>query len=142
MFDDLAGDALTKIWSTIDKKPSQIFKINLDNATDAYHRDDERHKFLTFLKLLPAHRTKFENAVDSMFIFVSVKKYSMESLTPFSNFQFVFSTQDPHQDLMEFTRNQDVQKIIVLDTIEEIVYYIVVQGFIMKVRVVNQLLLH
>lgn len=73
MYKDHAADSLTKMWPNISKNPNAIYKIELDPAIDAFHIDDERHDFLTYLKLLPAHKTKFENAVASMIIFVDVR---------------------------------------------------------------------
>lgn len=72
MFGDHEADALLKVWPLISNKPTELFKIDLNRNIDVYHKDDDRYKFLTFLKLLPVYRTKFENAVGSIFTFVSV----------------------------------------------------------------------
>lgn len=72
MFGDREADALLRVWPLISNKPTELFKIELDRNIAVYHKDDDRYKFLTFLKLLPVYRTKFENAVDSMITFVSV----------------------------------------------------------------------
>lgn len=72
LYKDHNADSLVSLWPHIGKKPYQLYKIELDRSVDSYHVDDERHDFLTYLQLLPAHKTKFENAVDSMFIFVNV----------------------------------------------------------------------
>lgn len=72
MFGDHDANALSKVWPLISNKPTEQYQIELDRNVAAYHKDDDRYKFLTFLKLFPVYRTKFENAVDAIFTFVSV----------------------------------------------------------------------
>lgn len=74
MFGDHEADALLKVWPLISNKPAELYQIELDRNIDVYHKDTDRYKFLTYLKLLPVYRTKFENAVESIFTFVSVKR--------------------------------------------------------------------
>lgn len=69
MFKDIDHEALTNKWKTIEKKPYDEFRVNLDIRTAAFHRDDTLHNFLTFLKLLPVHKHSFERAVKGLFVF-------------------------------------------------------------------------
>lgn len=90
MFSEINSGALIEKWENIKKKPVEMCKITLNRSIDAYHRDDTLHYFLTFLKLFPAHRSKFERSVDSLIVFSDVSekkliiyfpKYSYSYLT-------------------------------------------------------------
>lgn len=72
LYTGINGDSLKHSWQQIRKKPFEFFKTELDQSKSCYHIDDNRHDLLTFLSALPTHRTKFENSVNSMFIFVDV----------------------------------------------------------------------
>lgn len=73
MFQDIDYQALEKKWDGIQKKPFEIHRIILDRSVDAYHRDDSVHNFLTFLKLFPTHKCKFECSVQSLIVFSGVR---------------------------------------------------------------------
>lgn len=72
MYTDIDHDALVKKWSVIANKPFELFQTVLDRKVDAYHRDDILHNILTFIKLFPTHRYKFERSVNAFIIFSEV----------------------------------------------------------------------
>lgn len=72
MFADNDHEALIKMWSNIAKKPFQIFRIALDRKVDSYHRDATLHDLLTFVKLFPVHKMKFERSVNALITFSDV----------------------------------------------------------------------
>lgn len=72
MFKTIDHDALIKIWPNIEKKPFEQFQITLDRQLDAYHRDEVLHNMLTFVKLFPTHKYKFERSVESLIVFCDV----------------------------------------------------------------------
>lgn len=74
MFKSADHDALIKMWPQIEKKPLEQFRITLDRQTDAYHRDNVMHNMLTFVKLFPTHKCKFERSVNSLIVFCDVIK--------------------------------------------------------------------
>lgn len=77
------GESLKRSWHQIQKKPFEFHKTELDQSKLCYHTDDNRHDFLTFLNVLPTHRTKFENSVNSMFIFLDVSVQILTNLNYF-----------------------------------------------------------
>lgn len=72
LYSEVDANALTTSWPQIHKKPHEVYKIELDKNIPFYHIQQERHDFLTYLMAVPTNRTKFENAVKSMFIFEDV----------------------------------------------------------------------
>lgn len=73
MFGDIDHGALIKNWCNIEKKPHELFRIVLDRRVDVYHRDDTLHNFLTFLKLFPVHKAKFDRSLEALIIFSDVR---------------------------------------------------------------------
>lgn len=72
MFADIDHDALIKKWDDVGKKPHGIFGIVLDRKVDSYHRDATLHDLLTFVKLFPVHKMKFERSVNALITFSDV----------------------------------------------------------------------
>lgn len=73
MFPNVDHEALSKKWCEIEKKPFDIFRVSLDRRFDAYHRDATLHNMLTFVKLFPVHRTKFQQSVNALIAFSNVR---------------------------------------------------------------------
>lgn len=73
MFEDIDPDALFKKWPSIEKKPIDLHRIQLDRRVNEYHRDGTVHNMLTFIKMFPTHRYKFERSVESLIVFSEVK---------------------------------------------------------------------
>lgn len=90
MFADSDHDALIKKWPSIEKKPFEMFQVNLDRSSNKYHRDPILHNMLTFVKLFPTHRYKFERAVDSLIVFSDVSYCHLAHSSVFKFRFFVF----------------------------------------------------
>lgn len=73
MFPDIEHEALVKKWTNIEKKPYEIFRITLDRKVNSYHRDATLHDLLTFVKLFPVHKMKFERSVNALITFNDVR---------------------------------------------------------------------
>lgn len=71
LFCDADENALKSAWPTIREKPKELLGVCIDQKDD-YHKLEDLHYVLTFLKAFLTHRTKFENAVNSMIIFSTV----------------------------------------------------------------------
>lgn len=76
MFADIDYAALINMWGNIGKKPHDIFHITLDRKVDSYHRDATLHDLLTFVKLFPVHKMKFERSVNALITFSDVSIYN------------------------------------------------------------------
>lgn len=74
MFPDIDHGALIKTWGNIEKKPYEIFRVTLDRKVDSYHHDAILHDLLTFVKLFPVHKMKFERSVNALITFSDVSK--------------------------------------------------------------------
>lgn len=72
MFEDIDSKRLIETWKSIEKKPFEMFQIRLDRRIDAYHRDDDLHNMLTFVKLFSTHKYRFERSVGSLIVFSDV----------------------------------------------------------------------
>lgn len=80
LYTGINSDSLKRSWQQIRKKPFEHYKTELDQSKLYYHTDDDRHDLITFLSVLPTHRTKFENSVNSMLIFVDVSVQILTNL--------------------------------------------------------------
>lgn len=72
MFPNNNQNALIEGWKAIENKPSEIHKIEIKENNPMYHRDLNVHRFFLFLKMLPCHKVKFENAANSFMVFSEV----------------------------------------------------------------------
>lgn len=72
MFDHVDDKALQDMWGQIERRPFERHRITLDRTVAAYHRDDAMHNVLTYLKLFPTHKNKFETSVQAMLTFCDV----------------------------------------------------------------------
>lgn len=72
MYPDVNDKALIDGWTQIEKKPGEMFAINLTETDAIYHRNLDLYHFFTFLKLIPCHKAKFSNAVKSFMVFSEV----------------------------------------------------------------------
>lgn len=64
--------ALIDIWQHIEKKPFEMHKIELTEEDPVFNADLQLHNFLTYLKMIPAHKVKFTNALKSFLVFSDV----------------------------------------------------------------------
>lgn len=72
MYSEIDDDALKMKWPSIESKPLQLYNIYLDRNVNSYHVDKTVHNFLSFLKLFPTHKVKFEASVHALIIFSHV----------------------------------------------------------------------
>lgn len=75
---DVDPNALLEMWPIIEKKPYELYRIQLDRRNAEYHRDGTLHNMLTFIKLFSAHRYSFERSVSSFIIFSNVILLSID----------------------------------------------------------------
>lgn len=75
MFEDTDSDAMTKLWKDIEKKPFRMYQTVLDRNVNYYHRDQTLHNFLTFLKLFPSSKFKFDKSVAALIVFSDVMHF-------------------------------------------------------------------
>lgn len=72
MYTNVHENALIDGWKKIETKPSEIYKIEIKDNKPMYNRDMNVHRFLLFLKMIPCHKVKFENAANSFMVFSEV----------------------------------------------------------------------
>lgn len=90
MFQDINPDALFEKWGNIKKKPIDLHRIQLDRKVNEYHRDETVHNILTFIKMFPTHKYKFERSVTSLIVFSEVKLPLLVPLFTRSLFHSIF----------------------------------------------------
>lgn len=138
LFPEVDANALMSVWPTIREKPKTQLNVSIDSIDD-YHKQDELHDLLTFVKAFPNHRTKFENAVKSFMIFsnVCVKCVLCMICVDFiCNNVNCFDFQDPTVDPLHLLKGQsDVPRIIIIFSEEDSItkFYVCVQKSLFSV---------
>lgn len=75
MFPSVNQNAFIDGWKKIETKPSEIYKIEIKDNNPMFNRDIDLHRFFLYLKMLPCHKIKFENAVKSFMVFSEVIRF-------------------------------------------------------------------
>lgn len=71
LFPKIEDQSLLSAWPNIENLPSSVFKIQL-KRNEPYFINKDIHRLISFLKLLPTHRHKFETSVNAFISFSSV----------------------------------------------------------------------
>lgn len=74
MFPEVNDQALIGQWDKIEKKPFEMYQIDINDEDPIFNCDSELHSFFLYLKMLPTHKIKFKNAVKSFMVFSQVKR--------------------------------------------------------------------
>lgn len=89
MLPQAKANALIEKWGSIEKKPYEFYKIDINDEHPTFNCDLQLHNFLTYMKMLPAHKVKFLAAVNS-FIIVSKVKCNIHLKQWLYVYQFIF----------------------------------------------------
>lgn len=73
MYPDIDEHVLANVWNRIQKKPIQTLNINLLSNEPVFNRDADLYHFFTYMKMLPCHKIKFENAARTFMVFSDVR---------------------------------------------------------------------
>lgn len=73
MFENTESVQLIVKWPKVQKIPYIDYEIRIDGSVHPIiNKSNDVLDFLSFFKLIPTHRVKFQNAVDSFIVFSEV----------------------------------------------------------------------
>lgn len=71
LFESVDENAFKNTWATIEIKPLQ-FQISVETNINLFHQDKDIYNFLSFVKLFPSHKYKFDQALEALISFCDV----------------------------------------------------------------------
>lgn len=67
-----SSESLKSMWPAIKSHPQTVYKITLDRTVEKFNFDQDMYDFLSYLKLINTHKTKFDDAVNALIVFSNV----------------------------------------------------------------------